>query len=367
MAKTKATAKKSPKQRDMKLIVQPDDGGDALLKGINDARTSVEIMVFRFGHKEVERALMKAIQRGVAVQALIAFTNRGGEKVLRDLETRLLDAGATVARTSNELVRYHGKYMIVDRSSLYVLGFNFTKADIEHSRSFGIVTTDRQMVDEAGKLFLADCNRQSYAAECPALVVSPMNARQALGDFIQGAKKELAIFDLEVSDPAMLRILKERVESGVEVRVIGTLKGATFSLPVRASHPHRLHARVIVRDRSEVFIGSQSLRRVELDLRRELGILVRDAEVAKRVADIFDADWETAKADGVPADKVAKRIAKAVTKSMPPMSEVLESLTSKDGQSVVSDPENLERIVKDAVKNAVREAVQEAVAEDPAL
>ena len=31
--------------------------------------------------------------------------------------------------------------MIIDRRELYVLAFNFTYLDIQHSRSFGLVTT----------------------------------------------------------------------------------------------------------------------------------------------------------------------------------------------------------------------------------
>ena len=54
---------------------------------------------------------------------------------------RFLAAGITVARTSNDLVRYHGKMMIIDRKQLYLLAFNLTRLDIDHSRSFGIVTT----------------------------------------------------------------------------------------------------------------------------------------------------------------------------------------------------------------------------------
>ena len=53
-----------------------------------------------------------------SVRALIAHTNRGGEKSLRKLEMRLLEAGVTVARTADDLPRYHGKMMIVDDDAL---------------------------------------------------------------------------------------------------------------------------------------------------------------------------------------------------------------------------------------------------------
>src|SRR5215471_13553930 len=108
----------------MKLFVQPGDGITPLTRGINSAKTSVEIAVFRFDRSEIERALANAVKRGVFVHALIAHRNRAGEDGLRGLEMRLLAAGVTVARTADDLARYHGKYMIIDRRELYLLAFN---------------------------------------------------------------------------------------------------------------------------------------------------------------------------------------------------------------------------------------------------
>ena len=137
----------------MKLLVQPGDGVAPLVQGINKAQSSIEILIFRFDRLEIEAALVNAVNRGVSVRALIAYTNRGGEKSLRALEMRLLGAGVTVARTADDLVRYHGKMMIVDGRELYLMAFNLTNLDIERSRSFAVVTDDKETVQEAIKLF----------------------------------------------------------------------------------------------------------------------------------------------------------------------------------------------------------------------
>ena len=205
----------------VKLIVQPEDGVKPLVNGIDNARKSVEIAIFRFDRKEVEHALENAVKRGVFVHTLIADTNRSGEKNLRKLEMRLLAKGVTVARTSDDLVRYHGKMMIVDRKELYVLAFNFTHLDIDHSRSFGIVTRNRQLVQEAIRLFESDTKRQPYTPRCSKFLVSPVNAREQLSAFIKGAKHELLIYDSKISDRAMIRLLEERARAGVDIRIVG--------------------------------------------------------------------------------------------------------------------------------------------------
>lgn len=274
----------------MQLIIQPDDGVEPVLSAIEKAKKAIDIAVFRLDIKEVIAGLGAAVKRGVAVRAQIAHTNKGGDKALRKLEARLLDAGVTVSRSPDELIRYHGKMMIIDSRRLYVNGFNFTWDDVERSRSFGAVTTSAKLVREGIRMFQADLDRQPYTSACTDLVVSPDNSRVRLSAFIKGARKQLCIYDPSITDPRMLRLIAGRAQAGVEVRIIGKAsKGATVSAQ---KHPgKRLHVRAIIRDGRQAFIGSQSLRRLELDHRREIGVLVREVAVVKKMLAVFEADW----------------------------------------------------------------------------
>jgi phosphatidylserine/phosphatidylglycerophosphate/cardiolipin synthase-like enzyme len=359
----------------VRLIIQPEDGVKPLIDGIDRAKKSVEIAIFRFDRREVERALENAVRRGVFVHALIADTNRSGEKNLRKLEMRLLAKGMTVARTSNDLVRYHGKMMIIDRRELFVLAFNFTRLDIDHSRSFGIVTRNRQLVQEAIKLFESDTKRQPYTPRHNKFLVSPLNAREELSKFLRGAKQELLIYDSKVSDMAMIRILEQRAKSGVSIRVIGHVPSRNRALSV-GKLPHiRLHTRTIVRDRKQVFIGSQSLRELELDARREVGVILRDAKLVNAIVRTFESDWGTiASSAGEPEKqnaaqviaKAAAKAAEAITKDLPPVAPMVEKVvqqTVRDAGDVELDHAELEASVKDAVEHAVRATVKEMVEE----
>jgi cardiolipin synthase len=275
----------------VKLITQPEDGAEPVIKAIHKAKKTIDIVIFRFDRADIERALHDAVKRGVMVRALIAHTNKGGEKNLRKLELRLLDAGATVARTADDLTRYHGKMMIVDGSTLHVYGFNYTKLDMDKSRSFGIITRDRRLVAEAVRLFEADALRQTYAPAHRRLVVSPENSRAALTEFIKGATQQLLIYDAQVSDNAIQEVLQERADAGVEIRIIGTLEKSLSGVKVRKLSDLRLHVRAIIRDAREAFIGSQSLRRLELEGRREVGVIIKNGSIVRRMQAVFDADW----------------------------------------------------------------------------
>ncbi|HXG68924.1 MAG TPA: phospholipase D-like domain-containing protein, partial [Blastocatellia bacterium] len=50
----------------------------------------------------------------------------------------------------------------------------------------------------------------------------------------------------------------------------------------------------IVVDSSRIFIGSQNLRPVSLERRRELGIMIEDGVIARRIERVFDEDWMSA-------------------------------------------------------------------------
>ena len=209
-------------------------------------------MIFRFDRVELEKALEAAVTRGVVVRALIAHTNRGGEKSLRRLELRLLDAGVTVARTADDLPRYHGKLLIVD-DVLYVFGFNYTKLDIEKSRSFGIMTRDKRLVKEA---CCAVRGRQHPAA----LLAESRSFRGQPGDLARAADRihpagEEAAADLrrQVSDNLIQRVLQDRMQGGRrDPRHRQDREEPPPASSAASSLDLRLHVRAIVRDGNAV-------------------------------------------------------------------------------------------------------------------
>jgi phosphatidylserine/phosphatidylglycerophosphate/cardiolipin synthase-like enzyme len=237
----------------------------------------------------------------------------------------------TVTRTANDLLRYRGKMMIIDAKELYLFAFNFAHLDIALSRSFGICTTSPKVVKEAMKLFECDSKRTPYTAGCNEFVVSPVNAREQLMKFIEGAKRQLRMYEMKISDPEFLKQLEEKISQELDVRVIGPSASRGRMLPIRAM-PTRLHARAILRDGSSAFLGSQSLRKLELEVRREIGIIFHDKSVVKKMISVFDRDWRSAE-PAVVADPAiaileapAKKVAKVVGKRLDVSAKVEEAL-----------------------------------------
>jgi len=354
----------------VKLIIQPDDGVSPLIAAIKNAKKRIDVAIFRFDHGQLEKALKDAVARGVRVNALIASVNHGGEKSLRKLEMRFLEAGITVARTASELIRYHDKIMVIDHQTLYVLSFNFIHLDIDHSRGFGIVTSNTKWVGEGVKLLDADFKRTPYSGGLDTFVVSPTNARKTLATFLKRAKKQLLIYDPKISDKEMISILKDRAKSGVDIRVIGQTDAP---VSVKKLGNHRLHTRTIIRDGSQAFVGSQSLRTAELDSRREVGLIIRDGKIVKKLLDTFESDWkasggEKAESDGGNGETMSKadteKTIKVLMHELDPIAatvkKTVKKVVAKAGDDVLEDG-SLQETVKLVVKKVMKQAVKEAV------
>lgn len=275
----------------IRVIIQPRDGIEPLLEAIRAAQESIETTIYRADRLEIERELVEAAARGVRVHVLTTTTNRDDARNLRKLESRLASTGVLVSQTAEDLIRYHNKMMIIDRSTLYLLTFNFTFLDIHHSRSFGVAIDDPATVEEAARIFAADASRRPLQTDFERLIVSPVNARARLADFIRSARRQLLIYDNRLTDAQIIRLLVERARSGVDVKVIGAMDKRVREISVKPMPIISLHAQTMIRDGQDVFLGSQSLRKAELDDRREVGLVVSDTELVRHVSVIFELDW----------------------------------------------------------------------------
>jgi phosphatidylserine/phosphatidylglycerophosphate/cardiolipin synthase-like enzyme len=176
-----------------------------------------------------------------------------------------------------------------------VLGFNYTKQDIEKSRSLGLVTRNPKIVRDIMKVVDADHNRTDLAVSSARVIVSPENARDRLAAFITGTKKELLIYDTGLTDDRMISLLKTRAEAGVKIKVLGKVEKKwepELAWRVRPFTKMKLHVRCMIRDRRTAFVGSQSLRALELDERREVGLITKDVRTVRRMAAVFEDDWK---------------------------------------------------------------------------
>ena len=130
----------------------------------------------------------------------------------------------------------------------------------------------------------------------------------------------------------------------------------------------RLHVRAIIRDGKRAFVGSQSLRRLELEKRREVGVIVTDERVVRQMQEVFEQDWaqtERARRSAKKAEKAEKKarrkprscVAAAVASAARQSSSTVATADCRLTHRVLRrSPEIHRRDAVDAADRAVRRA-----------
>ena len=165
----------------------------------------------------------------------------------------------------------------------------------------------------------------------------------------------------------MIRLLEERAATGVEIKIIGKLKWQSGRVAVRKLVQMRLHPRAIIQDGKSAFLGSQSLREIELEKRRDVGIILKDGKAVAHMRKIFQEDWALAGQYGEqgrelaePVTRLARKVAKAVARDLP-LTPVLEVVVKEVAPGIEINAQQVEGTAKEAVREAVQEVVLDVV------
>jgi phosphatidylserine/phosphatidylglycerophosphate/cardiolipin synthase-like enzyme len=186
--------------------------------------------------------------------------------------------------------------MTADNSIALIFTFNPTRENLHYTRDFGVELHDSKVASEIDRLFFADWEDISFTPDPNSpLLISPFNSRQKMTSLLMAAEKSIHIADAKLEDPAIVKLLVEKARSGVEVQVLGDEKHRKKLPPAiasRATPRFKLHAKCTIIDGARAVIGSMNMRTQSFDRRREVSIVVDDADVIKRLNAVFTSDWE---------------------------------------------------------------------------
>jgi phosphatidylserine/phosphatidylglycerophosphate/cardiolipin synthase-like enzyme len=288
------------KVQNLSLIVQPGDSFFPLVDAIDSAVSSIRMTIFRMNDPIIREAMTYAVSRGVKVQALVAPASKGWTKRNRKLSEELSKVGieVRVPRARKEKVkRYHYKIMTIDNELSLILTFNPTQKNLHYARDFGLLIRDPEIATELSRLFDADWSGEVFKPADLPLVISPHNSREKMLELLASAERTIRILDAKVQDQQAIGLLLRKASVGCSVKIISDDASYDDVVPnyhVRKLARYKLHAKCIVVDGTRFFIGSQNIRPVSLDRRREVGIIVEDEAMGRKIERVFDEDWENA-------------------------------------------------------------------------
>src|SRR5262245_13346994 len=292
------------------LIVQPDDTVLPVVDLIAGAKRSLTIKQFTLDEARIVRAVIDAHRRGVAARIMLNPHRSSGDRANDKTYAALKRARVPAQWTNPAFFVTHEKSMVVDGVRALIATFNFAEKYFTETRDYGIVTTDKKEVAQVAAGFEADWKRSRFSPdERAGLLWSTSNSRRLMAQFIDGARKSLWVQHPKFVDTTVVCRLVEAHARGVHVKILcGGKHGISdtdipdtfsslriferFGMKVhRQKHP-KLHAKLLIADGGRALIGSMNIDRSAFDLRRELGIIIDDAPILKRLIEVFDRDWD---------------------------------------------------------------------------
>jgi phosphatidylserine/phosphatidylglycerophosphate/cardiolipin synthase-like enzyme len=302
--------------RSVQLYVEPHDGKRIVTRAILRARHSILLEMYLLTDHVVLHDIEHAAAKGVAVQVILErqpYTT--GDNPNMYAYDNLMAAEIPTRWSSPAFALTHAKVMVVDGRTAYIMTTNYTRAAFRSNREFVVRDDEAPDVRQAEEVFRADWAGHALRARDAQVPISPNDARPLLGALVSSAHATLDIFAEEFQDPAMAQLLAQRARHGVHVRVLLPALSTTgydadaqgvavlrrAGGEVRRVGPRALyiHAKAIIADGREAFVGSENLSAASLDRNREVGVFIAAHAAIARLEMTFGQDWQNAGAQAL--------------------------------------------------------------------
>lgn len=328
-------------------FVEPDDGRAPLTGAFDQVNESVDIYIFNLtlpSDDEILDSIRAGVGRGVTVRALLEPCPQEGGAVCVPPNAEataacelLIDSGVAVKWANPAFPKTHAKAVLIDNNKALIMTLNLVPQTFSVRRDYGVMTDDAGVIENLSRVFTQDWGDDPTITDCSqppgrlpdptsqdysTLIISPdtnlvtgvSRAREQLvgtpemPGLVRSAQLSLKV-QMEKIDPqnnrGILPALLGTIGSGVPVQVLlkpptpDELDNRTVARRINmaggeARCQPRLHAKMIIVDAQQVYVGSHNLTRASLDERREIGWVTTDAETLARFQQTFDTDWALA-------------------------------------------------------------------------
>jgi cardiolipin synthase A/B len=295
----------------LNVIVEPDNGVTPLVNAIDGATKSVWLEIYLLTNKNIISALEDDANHGIDVRVMLEPHPLGSGSVTPSETLDKLKAAGIKAQFSDPAFKLtHEKGMVIDNTTAYIMTSNFTNAALGtgsglKNREYDIVDTNTSDVQAVATIFQADWNRSTASFNDSNLVVSPVNSRSDFTSLIGSARQTLLIEAEEMNDDAIEQAIVSAEQRGVKVEVILPSPGGSAEdsnqdgidvikkggVVVHEDKHLYMHAKIIVVDGKEAFVGSENISSQSLDSNRELGLIISDNGVLNTLQRTFQIDW----------------------------------------------------------------------------
>jgi cardiolipin synthase len=293
------------------LIVLPDDTVKPVIDLIDGAARSLRIKLFSLSDSRIVAALIRAHKRRLKLRVMLNPARRTGQLQNEGSHSALQAAGIDVLDSNPAFGVTHEKSMVVDDATAWIGSLNWDPENFEETRDYAVITGDPKEVQGVIDCFEADWSRKHFEPpEASNLVWCPGPGRKQIAQFIDSAKHSLYIQNERFQDSIIVEHIIRAKLRGVKVHVmtrpshslkpenlaeaVGDLRiMRDVGIGIHKIKHLKLHAKLLLADRTHAILGSINLTSGSFDKRRELAIRLTEGDVVEHLAKIVHGDWES--------------------------------------------------------------------------
>ena len=297
---------------DSPLSPQGTGGIDApLVEAIDAARLSIDVAAYSITLNSVRNALLNAHDRGVTVRIVMESTNMDSSDV-----QRLLEAGVPIVGDNRQGLM-HDKFMVIDRSEVWLGSMNFTDSGTYDDNNNMIRIHSTKMAEnysvEFREMFEENKFGENVVAETPNPDVTLDGTRietyfspddhvlTALYNLLSESEESIYFLAFSFTSNELGEIIRTKAEAGLDIKgvmdkeQVASNTGTEFD-PFRQAGldvlidgiDGQMHHKVFIVDEKIVVLGSYNFSRAAEERNDENIIIVYNEKIAEFFVQEFE-------------------------------------------------------------------------------
>lgn len=271
-----------------KILIFPDDNQENfLVSAINSAQNRIWIEIYTWTNlPKINSAIESAKNRWVDVRVILEGNVYGSPYI--NVETqKFLEKNSIPNKyaDNNKFNFTHAKFWLIDED-YYISTGNWTRSFFNKNREFIYKWNDEITKNFLEKIFLADFEYQNFVqtSEIPEhIVISPLNSREKIENFIKNSESEIIIYVQTVTDKNILKILSDLQKTDKKIFFCTADNEWNREAFVNNSHldwkfaknPY-LHWKMMISDDKKIFIWSHNFTTNSIENNREIWIILEN-------------------------------------------------------------------------------------------
>ncbi len=301
------------------IFILPEAGRRPFLRLIRQARHTIYMAAYKLTDETIIRELKKAADRNVQIKICLELEHVYKHEGIPLEEQDMIDPRSSLQHKYIEIFKpaaafsqNHCKMLIVDGTRALISTGNFVSSAFEKhfkERNFAVLVTNSKEVGSIEKVFLADISGKRIIPNNSHIIWGPDQTRTTFLRMIKGAQKSIFVYQQDIQDIEISQALAQASHRGIDVRLLMNpfpfggkedknvpnqklIAEAGAKISLCSETRRAIHAKVLIIDEKEMYVGSCNFYTPSIDQTRELGKIVRAPKLIKKVIKIFERDWQ---------------------------------------------------------------------------